>query len=271
MTRIIPRTSCLGFLFMAGWLVTLGSPASAVTLYAKFYNGTTAYGTATSPTRAFSGAGTLYSTIESQSIGITCPLSGNCASDNIASSLDFSVGSVNIHATGISNTAASSKVWGDFSPNFGGLGVGSLAQGADADQISAAANDSLTLTFSIPVTLKGVATLFDVPHEDFGSNYLHAGNVTTDQATVQFYFTMPNLNGGLPFLVNFADANNINLNYTGTSFTFTAVTGGPDYYVSALAFDPTPLPAALPLFATGLGALGLLGWRRKRKQAMAAA
>jgi hypothetical protein len=27
---------------------------------------------------------------------------------------------------------------------------------------------------------------------------------------------------------------------------------------------PTPLPAALPLFAAGLGALGLLGWRRKR-------
>jgi hypothetical protein len=28
-----------------------------------------------------------------------------------------------------------------------------------------------------------------------------------------------------------------------------------------------PLPAALPLFASGLGALGLLGWRRKRKAA----
>jgi hypothetical protein len=28
---------------------------------------------------------------------------------------------------------------------------------------------------------------------------------------------------------------------------------------------PVPLPAALPLFATGLGALGLLSWRRKRK------
>ena len=27
----------------------------------------------------------------------------------------------------------------------------------------------------------------------------------------------------------------------------------------------TPLPAALPLFATGIGAIGLLGWRRKRK------
>ena len=28
-----------------------------------------------------------------------------------------------------------------------------------------------------------------------------------------------------------------------------------------------PLPGALPLFATGLAALGLLGWRRKRKAA----
>ena len=33
----------------------------------------------------------------------------------------------------------------------------------------------------------------------------------------------------------------------------------------------TPLPAALPLFATAIGGLGLLGWRRKRKaQALAA-
>jgi hypothetical protein len=30
-----------------------------------------------------------------------------------------------------------------------------------------------------------------------------------------------------------------------------------------------PLPAALPLFVTGLGALGLIGWRRKRKQSLA--
>lgn len=33
----------------------------------------------------------------------------------------------------------------------------------------------------------------------------------------------------------------------------------------------TPLPAALPLFASGLGALGLLGWRKKRKGLAAAA
>ena len=33
----------------------------------------------------------------------------------------------------------------------------------------------------------------------------------------------------------------------------------------------TPLPAALPLFAGGLGALGLFGWRRKKKSATLAA
>ena len=35
--------------------------------------------------------------------------------------------------------------------------------------------------------------------------------------------------------------------------------------VGSFLVSTTPLPAALPLFASGLGALGLLGWRRKRK------
>ncbi len=43
------------------------------------------------------------------------------------------------------------------------------------------------------------------------------------------------------------------------------------YVVSGEAVSSVPLPAALPLFATGLGALGLLGWRRKRKAAAAIA
>jgi hypothetical protein len=34
--------------------------------------------------------------------------------------------------------------------------------------------------------------------------------------------------------------------------------------VTSYQVSETPLPAALPLFATGLGALALLGWRRKR-------
>ena len=39
----------------------------------------------------------------------------------------------------------------------------------------------------------------------------------------------------------------------------------------SLAPTATPLPSALPLLATGLGALGLLGWRRKRKNTAAVA
>jgi len=60
-------------------------------------------------------------------------------------------------------------------------------------------------------------------------------------------------------------------NYCGTSqavcvgapsivFASSSMTGAFEIGTAA-----TPLPAALPLFATGLGGLGLLGWRRKRK------
>jgi hypothetical protein len=47
---------------------------------------------------------------------------------------------------------------------------------------------------------------------------------------------------------------------------FSAISG---HNYSSVAVDPsaTPIPAALPLFASGLGALGLLGWRRKKKAA----
>ena len=31
--------------------------------------------------------------------------------------------------------------------------------------------------------------------------------------------------------------------------------------------DPVPVPAALPLFAAGLSAMGFMGWRRKRRAA----
>jgi len=49
------------------------------------------------------------------------------------------------------------------------------------------------------------------------------------------------------------------------------IVGGSPFPTFNAAFSldgvASPLPGALPLFATGLGALGLLGWRRKRKSA----
>jgi hypothetical protein len=46
---------------------------------------------------------------------------------------------------------------------------------------------------------------------------------------------------------------------------------GHNYSSAAIGPSTTPIPAALPLFASGLGALGLLGWRRKRKNVAAIA
>ena len=42
------------------------------------------------------------------------------------------------------------------------------------------------------------------------------------------------------------------------------------FTLDIVAPTATPLPAALPVFATGLGAVGLFGWRRKRKAPAAA-
>ena len=61
----------------------------------------------------------------------------------------------------------------------------------------------------------------------------------------------PFINPGQPFATT---GGALVLNSSGNS-TFTATTG----------VTVVPLPAALPLFASGLAGLGLLGWRRKRK------
>jgi hypothetical protein len=42
------------------------------------------------------------------------------------------------------------------------------------------------------------------------------------------------------------------------------------FTINVVSAPEIPLPAALPLFATGIGGLGLLGWRRKRRARAAA-
>jgi hypothetical protein len=51
----------------------------------------------------------------------------------------------------------------------------------------------------------------------------------------------------------------------GASCLIGADNAGNQYYGFVTEVAATPLPAALPLFAAGLGGLGLFGWRRKRK------
>jgi hypothetical protein len=63
--------------------------------------------------------------------------------------------------------------------------------------------------------------------------------------------------GFLPDLLSFNEPD------SGNSFTEHNTTFGATTFV--LAPEVVPLPATLPLFASGLVALGLTAWRRKRK------
>ena len=77
-------------------------------------------------------------------------------------------------------------------------------------------------------------------------------------------FTQPN-----------GDAFSLALGSAGPQYNLRAVIGSPPNTIDRAVINfetatfvlvsEVPLPAALPLFATGLGALGLLGWWRKRK------
>ena len=62
----------------------------------------------------------------------------------------------------------------------------------------------------------------------------------------------------------------IELSSTAASFVYIE-TVVPTADSVATPVSATPLPAALPLLATGLGGLGLLGWRSKRKAQVVAA
>jgi hypothetical protein len=59
-----------------------------------------------------------------------------------------------------------------------------------------------------------------------------------------------------------------NINFAGLSAVSNGVSISGSTNLVITAVSEAPLPAALPLFATGLGALGLIGWRRKRKAAV---
>jgi hypothetical protein len=121
---------------------------------------------------------------------------------------------------------------------------------------------STTLSFNYSDTAAGSITIFnrfqeDVGYLDVGVEYLSLGAVQSGFSGGIFYipyFYCPAIECGVEYAV---------YERFGTQIIGIKTIDGTQGI-------ETPLPAALPLFATGLGALGLLGWRRKRKAAAAA-
>jgi hypothetical protein len=153
-------------------------------------------------------------------------------------------------------------------------------------------------TYTIPVNLFGIQTVdtlinsaFGTLGTDIGSLVFHgAGGETftytlTEGFNVRDHFedgfvnSATNLAGtanfGNPPGTDRLDMQEILLPAIFASATLTSIdfnsfgqggNGAPFVAaIDAFTTSATPLPAALPLFAGGLGALGLLGWRRKRK------
>ena len=100
------------------------------------------------------------------------------------------------------------------------------------------------------------ADTFTRPYGDV-YNYAAAGNDAADAYEIYITFTNP-LGAGA-----FDPVASVQLVELDPGVIYTA--SGSQVSGGASPLSATPLPAALPLFATGIGALGLLGWRRKRR------
>ena len=158
----------------------------------------------------------------------------------------------------------------DFNYDFGGGSVsgfiaadlGPINNSTDINDWDITVNDG-THSYELTGPLSGNNSTVDVAGAD----------MTANPGELDFNFSAHN-DGHVEFMANDFPAQSFFDIFTDISLdsglSWSARLGDPtltDAMSGSRAVAETPLPAALPLFASGLGAIGFFGWRRKRKMA----
>jgi hypothetical protein len=122
------------------------------------------------------------------------------------------------------------------------------------------ADPQLLFPFGFTMTV----TLFDASNSQLGQDAISQVAFPQGAAAIPAFFTGSFDNTGHFVVDQISAPFDLTAVYVGASDEFGAAFDAvaADFVIAATI----PLPATLPLFASGLGALGLLGWRRKCKR-----
>jgi hypothetical protein len=127
-----------------------------------------------------------------------------------------------------------------------------------------------TMTLEATSKLPTIVSDFSITFNDTGNGLLDFSEITSFSGMTDFniHVLWPEV-FQLPSISGFVVGNSPISGCAPLEWCFGINTPGESNGVGLWTYSlsATPLPAALPLFASGLGALGLLGWRRKRKAA----
>jgi hypothetical protein len=132
------------------------------------------------------------------------------------------------------------------------------------DGYLSSANGSLDLTTSTGTTLAG--TTYSLP-----PSFPDGGAPTNGFVITNGYYQVLSLQFEYPLTPGSTSPDPIVVGANSYEcYSYGCPPGGTDgvdtrYFTGGSAVAATPVPAALPLFASGIGGLGFIAWRRKRK------